>query len=220
MDGKPTKRPKSTSDLGDDQAPSDWETVARIEESVEHQQAGPKKLGWEGNFDLVFHAQEILDPTRTRGPLERRRHTTLGPPYGPPDKAPPKGSLVLCTDSESFPSSSSLYSTPAAESWYPLRSNSYRQPATMGFGQSAREELWAERRVSKASSSTGGDPFTYDSGVYSTFLQRAAEREPRRAPHRAGTSYGLNVHFARQILSGRVPDSGRSFYNPAAIRST
>ena len=93
----------------------------------------------------------------------------------------------------------------------------------MGFGQGAREGLWAESRVSKASSSTGEDPFTYDnydSGAYSTFLRRAAEREPRRAPHRAGTSYGLHVHLARQILSGRVLGSGRSFYNPEAISST
>lgn len=232
-----TERHKSHSNL--DETGSEWETVAPSEELYEQRpEVGEIQLKRQRNFELGSYVHRTINSATTSSSLACRRNTILGPPDIPLPKLPGGVSRGNLAPYPSFYSLSSCYSDLDTneeiveeqllnlEAWDPVRSDSRRRPATMGFGGSLRGDQWMGRRISKISSSTSGDPFQYDGVVYSAFLKPAAECEISNSLHQST----MNHHACSDIndppkieaipQNGIRPSTGNSFYNPAAIQST
>lgn len=239
-----TDHRKSHSNIDDDKAASEWETVAPDDEFYEPNENSTRPIKRRRNFELVFHAQDIIGATNGTA-VTQARNTIIGPPDISLPKLSSGRHRAQPAAHHSLHSSSSFYSNfdgddgDTEEQLIDLddcivdRTNSQRRRATVGTDQTPNtelHELQAElmlgRSCSKASSSTNGDPFRYDRGMYSTFLQPAAERDVSSALHRAGTSHNstIEAHHPFKVdqvdASMRNPIGNSSFYNPAAIRST
>jgi hypothetical protein len=222
---------KSASQLEDDKACSEWETIAPGDELAER--AVDSSEGEHvRTLELVFHAQEILPSARSNNSLGLRRNTILGPVDTSSQRLPwGRSKQNFSAAEQSFCSSSSFYSDLEGggdffESEADLgHGENRRRPATLHIGRNTLVEPTMWRRFSKASSSTSGDPFKYDAATYSAFLQPAAEREVSSALHRIGVS-DESIHTTRplqadQAISLKNQLAGHSsFYNSEAIRST
>ncbi|CAM1504102.1 Fc.00g016930.m01.CDS01 [Cosmosporella sp. VM-42] len=228
--GEGTSRQRCVS-LDEDRAVSEWETVAPDEEFEECNELPPRQLRRQRNFELVFHAQDILDPSRKLNLAKLERNTILLPPHALPDLRKNRRA-AFATTAESFHSASSLYSDldkpHAIDGVNLLESN--KNPE--GVGQHDQHPVETDRHselialYSRASSSTSGDPFKYDGDIYSGFLQPSAERDVSDALHHAGSSGHSTERPAQstdmedpRTKTKRSPDAV-SFYNAEAIRST
>lgn len=230
---------KTTSLLEDDRAMSEWETIAPGDEHNDRDSLmNPTELGSPPNFELLFHAQDILHSSSSHGSLGLRRNTIPGPLNLPQRQRLPAGkSRLNLPTQQSFCSSSSFYSDAEAADelcdvelpqWNGPSLNQVlgrKRPATLGLERDGLAEPTNWTRFSKASSSTGGDPFKYDAVAYSAFLQPAAEREVSSALRRIGVSDNSmrTTHpFPTDHIDSqeKKPNSSSSFYHPEAIRST
>ncbi|KAF7560921.1 hypothetical protein G7046_g3224 [Stylonectria norvegica] len=186
--GRPPTRKRSAS-LDDDKAISEWETVAPDDEFEEVAENPSRQVRRQRNFELVFHAQDILETSRNRNQIRPGRNTILLPPRSAMSTFPTKPT-TFNAPRLSFQSSSSLYSdltdrdATRDEGLLHLddggleTDNQLRRPP---LGRNRHSEFIA--RCSRASSSTSGDPFKYDGDLYSGFLQPLAERDISDALH-------------------------------------
>lgn len=236
--GRSLTNPGDSYSNDDDNAASEWETIAPAEELGEiskRRESSGKALKRKRNLDSVFQAHQALNNSLSSSPSGLRRNTILGPPDISLPKLPSGTSHPHLPGYTSFPSSSSCYTDIDGqdadteqqlldpECWGLGRCISQRRPATLG-GEGHLQI--PARSISKASSSTKSDPFIYDGGPYSAFLQPAAEREVSSALARAGLSHtsslgiahrGHHYDFGLPVSHDRGPTA---FYDQAAIRST
>lgn len=230
---------RSASAIDDDGGASEWETIAPANElasrnNLVDSHTTPRAR----DFELVFHAQDILSASKSSNTISSRRNTIPGLLHVPGQRLPYDQSHLNLPTQESFCTSSSFYSDdhgfddgflasvlPEQYGFGPARSGSRRRPATLGMDQNISIELggW---RCSKASSSTCGDPFQYDGATYSAFLQPAAEREVSSALRRFGDcgssieiTHPFQTDHPSSLRRNRLRNDG-SFYNSEAIRST
>lgn len=220
---------KSASQLEDDKACSEWETIAPGDELAE--QAAIFSEGKHvRNLELVFHAHDILRSSQSNSSIGLRRNTTSGPVDTSSQGLPWGRSKQILPAEQSFCSSSSFYSDTEGdgdlfESEGLAPGESRRRPATFAMDRSLPAEPIMWRRCSKASSSTSGDPFKYDAAMYSAFLQPAAEREVSSALRHVGVSDN-SIHTIRPFQADNLTSlknktaGDSSFYNSEAIRST
>jgi hypothetical protein len=223
--------------LEGDGAASDWETIALGNEA--DYSTGPTRSVVKqrsSDFEFVLHAQDILPRSRSNGTLNLRRYTVSGLPDHPAQRVLFGERQQDLPTFQSFYSSSSLYSDNDVYDGSPgrdllerndpitTRNSSGRRPATLSVNHDLSSELATWRRFSKASSSTGEDPFKYDAVTYSAFLQPVAEREVSSALRRLGVSQDSfqaagpsQSDYASSLKQTRIANS--SFYNTEAIRS-
>lgn len=230
-DSDKTKTRQRSASLDEDKAVSEWETVAPDEEFEEGLHIPPRQLRHRKNFELVFHAQDILESSRRANTFRPGRNTILLPPRISPNLVSNPKASAFIERNHSFESVSSAYSdidkglTVNGEALVP-------KSALGGSGQHNGNGLRRDcnndfvATCSRASSSTSGDPFKYDGDIYSGFLHPSAERDISDALHHAGVSshtLGPSVQSIEMKDPRRMPNKGRgvpSFYDAEAIRST
>ena len=222
----------------DDNAASEWETIApaeEMEENTKREEASGKAPKRKRTFSPVFLAHQALNNSLSTSSSGLKRNTILGPPDISLPKLPSGALRPPLPGYSSFPSSSSCYididehgvvaeqQLLDPEGWGLGRCISQRRPTTLGGEGNLQIPA---RSTSKASSSTRSDPFVYDGGPYSAFLQPAAEREVSSALARAGLSHTSSLGIAHRVARCEVGvavsnDRGpAAFYDQAAIRST
>ncbi|KAI6783088.1 uncharacterized protein J7T54_000590 [Emericellopsis cladophorae] len=180
-----SSRWRSNSRLDDDNAVSEWETVAGGDEQEDRQPDLDRQLKRKRNFEPVSHGQDILHPPLPCSASITRRYTVLGPPHSALSKLPTGRSRAQPPGSTSFRSYSSLdtdtfqeavtgsrYVSPNVLSLRPWRRHEKLLPSNADTD--ACSDLKGSGRISD---SIGGNPFEYDAVFYSTFLQPAAEKE-------------------------------------------
>lgn len=223
----------------DDNAASDWETIAPAEELQElhaNDDLNNERFKRKRHLDPVFHAQKIFNTSLSTSASGLRRNTVLGPPDISLPKLPGGTPRAQLPGGPSFPSSSSFYTEVDGQDT--VAEQQLLDPEAWGFGSSAGQQQLATfggeaqfenipvRSISKASSSTRSDPFLYDGGLYSAFLNPTAEREVSNALARAGVSYTSTLNAPRPVNPDEIglavshDLNNTTFYNQAAVRST
>lgn len=224
-----------------DAAVSEWETVAPDEEFQECLSIPLGHTKLRKDVDVLFHAQDILHPSRPNAPITQRRNTILVPPNFSLPKLPSDASQIACARNKnkdkSFYSSSSVYSNVDGDGWIdeeqllglnwtdPWRTASGRRRVAPGAGRNNTGELVTT--CSKTSSSASVDRFRYDGDGYSIFLQSTAERDISQALHNAGVSMDSGAtaaqpngrEFGGNWMNNKL-NLHHAFYNHAALQST
>ena len=232
----PRNQQSPCDNLDDHRSTLDWETIAPTDELGELPAQGRDRLSSRRNFALVLHAQDILNSSNASSTTTPRRNTILGPPEVSLPKLPSGRLRGGITSSSSFISSSSFYSDSGCGDELADRAiepdiwtspqHFPRHPAmAMRMDMHVPGQASAER-VSKTSSSENGDPFRYDAGPYTAFLQPAAERNVSDALHRVELSAPESFKRTRlQTTTNPVLEEAQTcerpyFYHSAAIPST
>lgn len=229
---------RSMSAIEDDGAASEWETIAPANEITSQDDHADSSIKQRTrDYELAFHAQDILPDSKSQGSPSGRRNTIAGLLDLSDQRLPFERSQLNLPTHDSVCSSSSFYSDtqgydeaflgsklPERHELGPTRSESRRRPVTLNIDHNISIELgtW---RCSEASSSTCGDPFKYDGATYSAFLQPAAVGEVSSAIRRfdAGqnsiqTTHPFQTDQTNSFKQDRVEQT--PFYNSDAIRST
>lgn len=211
-----TKRKRH--DSPDEDAVSEWETVAPEEELNEYPELPIRQLRRRKNFEFIYHTRHKRDlPEEARaaeqgGGISLLQTAVL-------DFLPARPTTCV-TNTHSFTSVSSLYSDISEGDEVNTDGNLDRKTVT----KNRQSDLGVT--CSRASSSTSGDPFKYDRDIYSGFLQPSAERDVSDALQRIGTS-SYTKESTVQIteikhpgITARKAPGITSFYDADAIRST
>ncbi|KAH7197255.1 uncharacterized protein B0J16DRAFT_278408 [Fusarium flagelliforme] len=162
---------------GEDQATSEWETVAGDDAPEAYPVVSTKAMRRQGNFFVYKPQNESLKTDRNvwapqTEDFERVSHS------GPSVRVQPRPSPRL----QSFHSSSSFYSDfgKHGESGHGKDTNIYGKslaPCDPGYYPTDDRVHKAPKRYSLTSSDSQEDPFKYDGDPYSGFLRPSAERE-------------------------------------------
>lgn len=221
--------------LDNDLAVSDWETVAADEEFKESTAPPRQQHRRRKDAEVLFHAHDILNSSRPNGIPRQRRNTILAPPNFSLPKLPSGASRLAVPKNTSFYSSSSVYSDVGRDEWIdedqlldlsahgPWRAPSRKRRATLGMGRNTGGELVGV--CSKTSSSASIDRFKFDGDGYSIFLHSSAERDISQALHQAGMSTDSGGTMTRSNLTSAhnqtvgKPLRHPSFYNHEALQS-
>ncbi|KAF5024166.1 hypothetical protein F66182_3755 [Fusarium sp. NRRL 66182] len=170
-----------TTYIGDDQAISEWETVAADDAFEVHPQVPARPLRRQGNFNFVFNPQDksqtnqnVWTPQTQSFELVSRQD----PAFQASVRLVPRSTPRL----RSFHSSSSFYSDldrngePSRVEYH----NAQRNNPAVNEREIAPAETRSQetlKRLSQATDDSDEDPFKYDSDKYSGFLRSSAERE-------------------------------------------
>ncbi|EKJ67774.1 hypothetical protein FPSE_12046 [Fusarium pseudograminearum CS3096] len=165
--------PKADNSSFEDQAASEWETVAGDDASESYPEASIKPLRRQGNF-LGYSPQNGIPQNNHNVWAPQTESFELVSHSGPSVRVQPRSSPRL----HSFNSSSSFYSDLSKQSGNDA--NIYGKspipcdPEDFPTDNRAQQQT---KRYSHASSDSHDDPFKYDNETYSGFLRPSAERE-------------------------------------------
>ncbi|GKT98432.1 hypothetical protein FLAG1_06153 [Fusarium langsethiae] len=192
-----------------DQAASEWETVAGDDVSESYPEASTKSLRRQGNF-FVYNQQNESLQTNCNVWAPQMESFELVSHSGPSVRVQPRSSPRL----QSFHSSSSFYSDLGKHNELGRGKDAkiYRKspipcdPEDFPTDNRAQHET---KRYSHASSDSHDDPFKYDSEAYSGFLRPSAEREnvdeEVKVPvHREGDQNTRRVPVPDKRLTGEI----------------
>ncbi|KAH7155413.1 hypothetical protein B0J13DRAFT_618863 [Dactylonectria estremocensis] len=205
---------KCSASLDYDKAVSEWETVVPDDDFEDGPQFPAQSLRRRKNFDFVFHAHEIIDPsTKQQSSLIKHgKPTTLVLPRVLPE-LPTRQSPKLASRVHSFHSTSSFYSDldeagePSEKNEKLLLEVSKRQPCQ----QWPTTQADLMRSTSKTSTSTNDDPFKYDRDPYSSFLQASATED------KDNVAEDIKVPVIRGAKKAPSPEPGPSRQPTAGI---
>ncbi|KAM0556687.1 hypothetical protein ACHAPJ_005745 [Fusarium lateritium] len=180
--GLSVPRTNTLSVSGDDQATSEWETIAADDAFEGYPEAPARLLRRQGNFNFVYNPQDNSHPNQNLWAPQTQNFELVSrqdPSLRPSVRAVPPSSPRL----RSFHSSSSFYSDlgrngqSGHEQDLSTQENAHtsHHPENVPIKNRSQETL---KRVSQASSSDSDeDPFKYDGDKYSDFLRSSAERD-------------------------------------------
>ncbi|RGP68477.1 hypothetical protein FSPOR_5356 [Fusarium sporotrichioides] len=205
-----------------DQAASEWETVAGDDVSESYPEAPTKSLRRQGNF-FVYNQQNESLQTNHNVWAPQTESFELVSHSGPSVRVQPRSSPRL----QSFHSSSSFYSDLGkhSELGRGKDANIYGKPPIPCDPEDFPTDNRAQhdtKRYSHASSDSHDDPFKYDSEAYSGFLRPSAEREVSDALHKAGLAVSSKETIP-QFPEGNTSNASQrgvpvaSFYHAGAI---
>ncbi|KAF5713886.1 hypothetical protein FMUND_7717 [Fusarium mundagurra] len=159
--------PKINEPLSDDQAHSEWETVAGEDAFESHAESSTRPLKRRGNFNFGNKQQSQSQPNQNLW-VPQTHNFELVSPGDPSVRNVPRSAPRL----HSFHSASSFYSESPRnkdpDTCAPCDPENYVP------NNHAHNTLG---RYSRASSDSDEDPFKYDTDAYSGFLRSSAERE-------------------------------------------
>ncbi|KAF4965681.1 hypothetical protein FSARC_6547 [Fusarium sarcochroum] len=174
--------PKTNTLSGDDQAASEWETVAADDAFEGYPEAPTRPLRRQGNFNFVYNPQDNSRPNQSLWAPQTQNFELVShqdPSFRPSVRGVPTSSPRL----RSFHSSSSFYSDlgrnrePGRGQDLDVQANTHTSydPEIVPANNRSQETL---KRLSQTSSSDSDeDPFKYDGDKYSGFLRSSAERD-------------------------------------------
>ncbi|KAL3606094.1 hypothetical protein FPOAC2_01048 [Fusarium poae] len=207
----------------DDQATSEWETVAGDDAPETYPEASTKSLRCQRNL-FGYNSQKESLQTKRHVWAPQTESFELVSHSSPSVRVHPRSSPRL----QSFHSSSSFYSdlSKQSELGRGKDANIYGKspipcdPEDFTTDNRAQQET---KTYSHASSDSHDDPFKYDSEVYSGFLRPSAEREVSDALHKAGLAVSSKETIP-QFPEGNSSNASQrgapvtSFYHAGAIR--
>ncbi|KAM0344431.1 hypothetical protein ACHAPU_007615 [Fusarium lateritium] len=222
--------PRTNNLSSEDQALSEWETVAADDAFERCPEPPARSLRRQRNFNFGNNPLETTLTNQNVWAAQTQNFELVSrpsPTLQQSAQVTPRASPCL----RSFHSSSSLYSDwgkhngPSRGKDANAQGNTRRSPCPTEIfippNECAQETL---KRYSHASSDSNEDPFKYDGDAYSGFLRPSAEKDVSEALHRAGAAVSLKESIPRSV-NGNIPFASQrgapvaSFYNAAAIPS-
>ncbi|KAJ4271525.1 hypothetical protein NW762_000229 [Fusarium torreyae] len=184
-------RTNTLSVSGDDQAASEWETIAADDAFEGYPEAPARPLRRQGNFNFVYNPQDNSHPNQGLWAPHTQNFEFVSP-QDPSLRLSVRAVPLSSPRLRSFHSSSSFYSDlgrngqSGHEQDLTPQENAHTSydPEIAQANNRSQETL---KRLSRASSSDSDeDPFKYDGDKYSGFLRSSAERDVSDALHEAG----------------------------------
>ncbi|KAH7256592.1 hypothetical protein BKA59DRAFT_490618 [Fusarium tricinctum] len=174
--------PRTNNISSEDQAASEWETVAADDVSERYPEAAPRSLRRQRNFNFGHKRQDTSQTNQNIWAAQTQNFELVSQP-GSSLQQSVRSALKISPRLRSFHSSSSLYSDWGKNNGLGRGKEAndkvnthvpYPPAAFIPTNDRAQE---APKRYSHVSSDSDEDPFKYDGDAYSGFLRRSAEKE-------------------------------------------
>ncbi|KIL94719.1 hypothetical protein FAVG1_01650 [Fusarium avenaceum] len=166
----------------EDQAASEWETVAADDASERYPETAPRSLRRQRNFNFGHKMQDSPQTNQNIWAAQTQNFELVSQP-GSSLQQSVRSALKTSPRLRSFHSSSSLYSDwgknngPGRGKEANAQVNTHLPYPPAAFIPTNDRAQEAPKRYSHASSDSDEDPFKYDGDAYSGFLRRSAEKE-------------------------------------------